>query len=112
MKNEDTEIKNEIAAIVLVFGFIALGNWYQIYYGYKENKSIYNENILRIQEFVEENKTQEEQANKELIILLPKDDRYGFTAMAGIDWIDESIKGYFGINSSVTLRGVEKDSEG
>ena len=107
LNNNDT--MKEVLSIFLMLLIIASSNWYQIYAGYKNNKEIFNENIERIEQFIENNPSQEEQENKEIQILLPKDDRYGFTAMAGVDWIDAGIKGYFGINKLVTFIGVNPD---
>lgn len=91
--------------ILLVFGMAAMFNWLQTYMGYKDNKVIYNENISRLENFVSENPTAESQMDKELVLLLPKDEKYGFTAMTGIDWVDTAIKKYFDIDLSVTLKG-------
>ena len=96
-----------IITILLVFGMAAMSNALQIYMGYKDNKIIYNENISRLENFVKENPTVESQKDKELVLLLPKDEKYGFTAMTGIDWIDTAIKKYFDIDQSVVLKGQE-----
>ena len=100
-----------IIAILLVFGTVAMFNWFQAYIGYKENKAIYNENILRLENFVKENPIIEGQKDKELVLLLRKDEKYGFTAMTGIDWIDNAIKNYFDIDISVTLKGQKYNEE-
>ena len=100
-----------IITILLVFGTAAMFNWFQAYIGYKENKAIYNENILRLENFVKENPIIESQKDKELVLLLPKDEKYGFTAMTGIDWIDNAIKSYFDIDISVTLKGQKYNEE-
>ena len=103
LKAEKLKISREILAICLVGFVIVIINWYQIYAGYRDNKVIYNYNIQRIERFIKEHPTQEEQENKELYLLMPKDERYGFTAMSGIEWIDEAIKSYFNINPTVKL---------
>lgn len=105
LKLENLKISKELLPILLIFSLIAITNWYQVYAGYRENKKIYNENIRRIELFINSNPTQGEQENKELHLLLPKDERYGFTAMVGIDWVDEAIKEYFNINKTVELVG-------
>ena len=103
------ETSKEIFVGITLFAMLATINWYQIYAGYKNNKEVYNENITRLESFVEQNPSQEEQENKEIYLLLPKDDRYGFTPMTGVDWIETGIKGFFGINKLVTFIGVSSD---
>lgn len=103
LKLENLKISKELLSILLLGSMVVAINWYQVYAGYRDNKKIYNQNIQRIEKFIADNPTQEEQKNKELYLLLPKDERYGFTAMTGIDWIDEAIKAYFKINNSVKL---------
>lgn len=107
LKVDASEIKKEIIGVVLVLGVVSIINWYQIYLGYQTNKKIYYDNISIIGRFLNENPTGEDQKNKELQLLLPKDDRYGFTAMTGIGWIDDAVKKYFGIDSSVKLTGIK-----
>ena len=112
LKLEETDFDKEIITILLIFSMTSLINLYQVYSGYKTNKEIYNRNITRIEEFLKNYPTKEEQKNKELTLLLPEDEKYGFTAMVGIDWIDDAIKNYFEIDSSVELIGetIEKDN--
>ena len=78
--------------------------------GYKDNKIIYNENISRLENFVKENPTVESQKDKELVLLLPKDEKYGFTAITCIEWIDSEIKKYFDteLNFNVLLGDINK----
>lgn len=99
------ESKNNkiIITVLIIFGISSMFNWCQTYIGYKKNKRIYNENITRIENFLREYPTKDKQDCKELYLLPPDDDKYGFTAMAGIDWIDEAIKAYFNISNSVKL---------
>ena len=103
--NNDNKMngKHEIAIILSMMLIVAMANHGDIIKNYAINEDIYNENIVRIKEFKEnkENGSQE----KELYLLLPKDETYGFTPMTGIEWVETSIKEYFHLGDDVILKG-------
>lgn len=95
--------KHEIVVIIIAMLIISTGNYIVTIKNYAINKDIYHENIARIEECQEKIKKGENV--KELQLLAPKDEVYGFTAMTGIEWVENAIKQYF------ELEGIELKTE-
>lgn len=87
----------EIIIIAVIIGVFAINNWSIVLNKYKQNSSIYYENISRIENFVNTNQ------GKELKLLEPYDYIYGFNKFVGMEWIEDAVKDYFGINPEVKL---------
>ena len=100
--NSTKQIKNvlkcEICITLIGLSIIAAKNYVDILIEYKCNKNIFYENMRRIEEY-----KNSENKSEELKLVLPKDDKYGFTPLVGIDWVEVSIKDYFDIDRSVKL---------
>ena len=94
--------KGEMIVIIGIMLIMAYNNYMPILKGYKENHYIYDQNIARIEEFLERKENGSEE--KELYLLAPKDERYGFTSMTGIEWVENAIKDYFKIDDDVVLK--------
>ena len=94
--------KNYIILIIMMV-ILATYNYVDITKNYGLNKKIYEENILRINTYksTSDNK-------KELKILLPYNDIYGFTPMVGYDWVERDIKKYFNLPTDLKLIGVKE----
>ena len=78
------------------------GNYTETIENYRINKEIYNQNISRIEKFKDSKKNGSE--SKELYLLLPRNETYGFTPMVGIEWVEKDIKKYFKIDDEVVLK--------
>ncbi|MEG1141647.1 MAG: DUF6056 family protein [Clostridia bacterium] len=89
---------NKIANIVGIIAilYLTLFNYYSITKGYYLNKKIYCENVNRINKAKVENK-------KELSLLKPVDEKYGFTKMIGSPWIEEALKAYYKLDENIIL---------
>lgn len=107
MNVEISKNMKSIIAVIIIFGMASLFNWYQTYMGYRQNKRVYEENISRIESFVNENPTKESQKDKEILLLKSSNDVYEFTPMVGYGWIEDAIKSYFDLDYSVTLKEQE-----
>lgn len=90
---KEINTKYEVVVMLMVILMIASLNYKEMIENYKINKDIYNQNIARIEEY--KVKQEEGIAEKELYLLLPKQEVYGFTPMVGIEWIEDGIKRYF-----------------
>lgn len=75
--------------ILLVFLSISLKNYYTITKNYNINKKIYIKNIERI------NECKNDMYCKQINILYPKYELYGFSSMVGVKWIEDAIRDYF-----------------
>lgn len=94
--------KYELAMVIIIMLSVAFGNYITTKENYAINKEIYNENISRIKDFKEQ--YNKDSTNKELYLLQPNDEKYGFTAMTGIDWVEHDLKTYFDIDQDVILK--------
>ena len=92
--------KKYISVFCTLLIFIALGstNWLTVTKNYRINKEIYYKNISIISDFVKNNDN-----SKELKLLRPYDEKYGFSSFVGIEWIEEAVKKYFNIRNDVDL---------
>jgi len=101
-ENYKVEIyKFELDMVIGLMLLLAWGNFNHNLEGYKINKEIYNQNIVRIEKFIENKEKGIEET--ELYLLAPKEEVYGFTPMTGIDWVEDAIKQYFHLGD-VTLK--------
>lgn len=91
--------KYEVAIIFGLLAVLAFGNYKTTYEGYQVNKEIYNQNITRIEKFIKDKK--EGIQEKELYLLPPKNEVYGFTPMTGTDWVENAIKQYFDLGDVI-----------
>ena len=86
--------KLEYIVTILFFGILALNSYQETLKGYKVNYDIYNENVSRINEF-KENQSNNEKEERELKLLLPEKEYYGFTPLVGVPWVEEVAIDYF-----------------
>lgn len=109
VKNLEKDMqKCEIIIILIFMLLISWGNYKTTIDKYAINRKIYQENISRIEQFKKRVKNGSNE--KELNLLLPKDDLYGFTPMVGTDWVESDLKQYFSIEKDVELK-VERNEE-
>lgn len=86
--------KLEYIVTILFFGILALNSYQETLKGYKINYNIYNENVSRINEFKEKQSTSQKE-ERELKLLLPEKEYYGFTPLIGVPWVEEVAIDYF-----------------
>lgn len=101
--------RHEFLFVLLIFAIFATSNYARVLINYHQNKIIDDENIARILEYKET--ADYNNTSKEVILYLkrPKDEIYGFTGLAGIDWVENGIRLYFGLPSNTNL---EYEKEG
>ena len=90
---QEINTKHEVSIMLMVILVMASLNYKEMIENYKINKEIYYQNIARIEEY--KIKQEKGMAEKELYLLLPKQEVYGFTPMVGIEWIEDALKEYF-----------------
>lgn len=81
------------AIALLVVLYFAIINCIFVSKGYYENKKINKINIERLENF--DNKS------NEIKLLKPIAEKYGFTKLTGIQWIEEAVKEYYNIPQEV-----------
>lgn len=91
----------EIYITTAILIVLALNNWIVVTKNYKINQEIYFENMNRIEAF-------KANSEKQLVLLAPKDEIYGFNKFIGIEWIEEAVKQYFGLGD---IELVEEKTE-
>ena len=96
LKNKDGKYNKEIIITTLLLIILSLQNWIAVTKNYRANQNIYYENVSRIKSAVNMNQT-----NGELNLLSPEKAEYGFNKLVGIEWIEQVVKGYFGLNPNV-----------
>lgn len=103
---KEMNVKYEIGMMIGIMLIMAIANYGDIIKNYAINKDIYHQNIARIEEYKEEQ--EKGVAEEELYLLLPKEEKYGFTPMVGIEWVENAIKEYFGLEN-VILKAENKE---
>ncbi len=93
--NTENRVKCELVVIAFIIGSLCYTQYVQVVENYRLNKIIYNSNIARIEKFKEQDET-----NK-LYLLNPLTAEYGFTPLVGIEWIQNDLKEYFGLDEDV-----------
>lgn len=83
---------------LVIFGMLAGVKYMEMVYKYNVNKSVYEENIQRIEAY----KKEPSEDNK-LYLLTPVYSEYGFTSFVGIQWVEESIIDYFQLGNDTVL---------
>ena len=98
--------KLNLTIFVSLLAAISIYNWIIITGNYKINKLIDAENMIRIEQY-------KENANEEKILVLvaPKDEAYGFTPLAGSDWIEEDVVKYFKLEKGTDIMFEEEYEE-
>lgn len=97
---------------VCVFAALASANYTKVLIKYHENRLINEENISRIIDY--KNSITDEIANSPneqiLYLIPPADEVYGFTGLAGIDWVENGVRLYFNLPPNVNLEyeGAQK----
>lgn len=89
--------KNKLKQIPLVItlAFIASLNTVNVIDGYYKNKKINDINVTRLKSY--------DGLSKEIKLLKPIDESYGFTKFVGIEWVELDTKRYFNISENVVL---------
>ena len=100
--NNKEHYKGEFIVATGIMLIIACGNYGKTINNYAINQEIYNQNITRVKEFKERQDNGGEE--KVLYLLAPKDETYGFTPMAGTDWVEKAVKQYFELDEDVVLK--------
>ena len=100
----------EIMLFTCTFSVLAAINAYQIFINYHINKNIDNENISRIEKRKELLATHPTDNPETLYLIRPANELYGFTGLAGIDWVERSVNLYFDmpINQNIEYEGDAK----
>ena len=99
--NSKDQTNQKIIIFIAVLFCLSSINYISVLDNYMKNKIIYNQNINRISLF-----QKQYQANpniKNLYLLPPQNEAYGFGSLAGVDWIENSVKHFFGLDTSVKL---------
>ena len=100
----------EVYIFICFLSLLAIMNASQVFINYHINKNIDAGNISRIlkrKEYLDANPTN----NPDILYLVrPNNDLYGFTGLAGIDWVERSVNLYFDmpINQNIEYEGVQK----
>lgn len=100
----------DIYLFTCVFAFLALINAAQVFINYRTNKKIDDENIsliLKRKEYLDAHPTDNPET---LYLIRPANDLYGFTGLAGIDWVERSVNLYFDmpINQNIEYEGAHE----
>lgn len=99
--------RHEYLFALLIFVSLATANYAKVLTNYHQNKIIDDENITRILKYKET--ANYNTTSKEVILYLkrPVDEIYGFTGLAGIDWVENGIRLYFELPSNTNLEYEE-----
>ena len=100
----------EIYLFTCILSLLAILNASQVFTNYHINKNIDAENISRIlkrKEYLDANPTDNPDT---LYLVRPNNEVYGFTGLAGIDWVERSVNLYFGmpINQNIEYEGAHE----
>jgi len=88
----------EIIILLIILTILAIYNWSIVTKNYSENSKIFYENISRIEEYIESDSQE-----PELKLLKLYDNTYSFGGFVGIDWVEDAVKAYYGLDKSVKL---------
>lgn len=94
--------RGEMVVIIGVLLVMAYYNYSTILNGYKQNHDIYDQNMVRIEEFKKRKENGSDE--KELYLLPPADERCGFTPLVGTEWVEDAVKQYFKIDEDVEIK--------
>lgn len=81
---------------VVVLLIVSFVNYANITINYSKNKKINNENVKRIEKYIEE-----PNENKTIVFKRFDNEMYGFSQFAGTEWIENDVKKYFGLDPDV-----------
>ena len=95
---EKDALKTDLIAIMIVMIMVSVNQYVMVVKRYKENKAVYTENVRRIEEF-----KNSEENSKEIYLLKPTYEQYGFTPIVGIEWIEKDVRDYFELEEDVKL---------
>ena len=94
--NQKLSIK--IATFIIILSLFAFKNWAETTHNYKVNKEIDAKNMVRIEKY-QKNPSSE----KILVLIEPKEPAYGFTGLAGIEWVEKAVITYFELDENTDI---------
>ncbi|MBQ6461051.1 hypothetical protein IJJ36_01275, partial [Candidatus Saccharibacteria bacterium] len=92
----------QIYLFLSVFTMISITNYAKILINYHRNRVIDEENITRI---INAKTTYDETGKlpETLYLVRPHNVLYGFTGLAGIDWVESAVNDYYGLPITLNL---------
>lgn len=88
----------KIAAFIILLSLFAFKNWSETTHNYKVNKEINEKNMIRIEKY-----QKNPSSDRILVLIKPKEPGYGFTGLAGIEWVENVVIVYFDLDKNTDI---------